>query len=274
MALNDAVIVRGFSRQQDVLLADSMDLVARNASRKELLKFFVAGFENQSTCDAAVVVEAQPPDELRHRPQWDLRGLCHAGVQEVRWRNFCEYLKGLKAADHWIPSLAQRRSDGALISRLWASELGDHNEVFRDLKRIVDEETLQLWLSILRLPSSAVTHPTRFVIVVYRTSPGEVPHGGEQDWRLLELFRRVYNLALADLRQKAKKIVDHRRELMRDLAPSILHHEISSRVVNSVRTLEQLSSILATVDSPQKTDLEELCQSLSLDTETLRAIAC
>ena len=273
MSFPKEIIVRGFSRQQDNLLADAMDLVARNASREELLKFFVNGFVNQSTCDAAMVLESQAPDELRHRAVWQLRGVCQSGVPEPRWRNFCGYLESVRSAEHWIAALAQRKQDAGMISFAWGgSDIANSGEVFSDIRRVVDGQTSNSWLSILRLPAPSASHPTRFFVAIYNAGVDEVPRGGEQDWRLLELFRRVYNLALADLRQKAKQIIDHRREIMRDLAPSIIHHEINSRIVNSVRTLEVLSGFVDHVDVGVREDFSLLFSSLSRDVESLKRI--
>ena len=60
LKLTGAVSVKGFTRQQDVILTESMDLVTGNASREELLEFFITKFKAYSTCTTIFVIDALP----------------------------------------------------------------------------------------------------------------------------------------------------------------------------------------------------------------------
>ena len=188
--LQDSVPVRGFSRKQDILLSEAMDLVTKNASREELLSFFVTRFKNHSTCINIFIVEAIAPSPTDNEEDWILRGLFQAGINIPRWNNFCNYLKGIKRSKNWIPQLIIQRKDEELLSRIWATE--DKNKrIFHDIRRVVDSSKAS-WISILFLPSPTIAYPYRLVFVTYAGGEfgEEPPKGGEQDWRLLMLLSR------------------------------------------------------------------------------------
>jgi len=249
-----------------------MDLVRRNASREELLEFFIAKFKTYSTCTSVFAIEVLIPADEKNLNDWRLKGIFQEGIQQKRWQNYCQYISGIKEGNHWAISLALRRQDEFLISRVWESDPKNQG-IFNDIRRIVDYEKAN-WLSILLLPAPSALYPVRIIAVTYeagRTEEG-APHGGEQDWRLLMFFRHIYDLSLFGLRREAKRIIDHRKELLRDLAPSIIHHEIHSRIINSQRALELLKNRLDRLPKNNQELLQGLVNSLLGDIDLLQRI--
>lgn len=158
----------------------------------------------------------------------------------------------------------------------------DFLDVFKDIQRIVDRDK-STWLSILLLKRPTVLHPYRTIFVTYAGFVEErsMPRGSEQDWRLLSFFRYLYDLAIFNLRKEVKNIIRQRKELIRDLAPSIIHHEINSSIVNTARAFEELIAHLemlrpgvdnGTIDSQIYDTINILTKSVQDDIETMSKI--
>jgi len=266
------VIVKGFSREQDRIIAELIDLVKNRGSREELILSFCSKFFKHSDCSSIFAIQAIEPSPLKST-NWELSGISFNGIHEMRWKNFCEYIQTITAPDNWLPKLIKKRKDEGLISRIWSSSK-ENEKLFSDIFRIVNKDKAE-WISVLFLPAPSVNYPIRILIVTYEGSEEAeyLPRGGTQDWRLLLFFKQIYELAIFDVRNVAKQILLQRKMILQDLAPSIIHHEINSRIVNSERALELLIDSINFSEPDTNRNLKDLIESLSRDIKNIKSIS-
>jgi len=101
------------------------------------------------------------------------------------------------------------------------------------------------WVNLLYLKRATVKHPHRFLILWY-TMKGEssLPDSFTQDERALYFFQNFYNLVSFSLKSKAKNIYEQKVNLLKDIAPSTISHEILTNIAQPIYTFEQIKQML------------------------------
>lgn len=97
------------------------------------------------------------------------------------------------------------------------------------------------WINIVYLKRATVKHPHRFLILWYPMKNEEsIPETFAQDERTLYFFQKFYNLVSFSLKSKAKNIYEQKINLLKDIAPSTISHEILTNIAQPIYTFEQI----------------------------------
>jgi len=101
------------------------------------------------------------------------------------------------------------------------------------------------WVNIVHLKRATIKHPHRFLILWY---PMEnemiIPDTFAQDERTLYFFQKFYNLVSFSLKSKAKNIYEQKVNLLKDIAPSTISHEILTNIAQPIYTFEQIKDTI------------------------------
>ena len=103
------------------------------------------------------------------------------------------------------------------------------------------EHSKGAWVNILHLKRATVKHPHRFLILWYPMKDEAIlPDSFAQDERTLYFFQNFYNLVSFSLKSKAKNIYEQKVNLLKDIAPSTISHEILTNIAQPIYTFEQI----------------------------------
>lgn len=90
------------------------------------------------------------------------------------------------------------------------------------------------WLAAVPLPALDDRHPNRALVGIFPVSGDRdqplLPRGATQEWRCLEFLRIAYDLLNHQLASIAEQARAQRRDLLADLAPGIVNHEINQQI--------------------------------------------
>jgi len=109
------------------------------------------------------------------------------------------------------------------------------------------------WVNIVYLKRATFKHSHRFLILWYpMKDENSLPYTFHQDERILYLYRDLYNLVSFSLKAKAKNIYEQKIQLLQQIAPSIISHEILTNIIQPIYTFK---SIAKTIEDP---DIKEI----------------
>lgn len=102
-----------------------------------------------------------------------------------------------------------------------------------EFDRLTDHSD-RVWLAAVALPAFDARQPNQALLGLFRAigDPDQptVPRGAAQEWRALEFLRLAYDLLNHQLASVAEQREAQRRDLLADLAPGIVNHEINQQV--------------------------------------------
>lgn len=225
-------------KQYDKLISAVISKVQENASREDILTFFIGNLSGLSRATAMVVLNGEligsNAEDLLIAPY------IQKGIQENRWKEFIN--KNINQINRSNSPHLYSLLLGEQDIDLWGSEYVQDN--FQEFSSLFDVRKAG-WLNGIYLPRATARHPYRAILLWYpEKSKGEPPIGGEQDWRTLEFFRYCYNLASFQLRKEARTVIEQRKILLQSMAPSILNHEINNRLSNIMDGLNRVEGRL------------------------------
>jgi len=97
------------------------------------------------------------------------------------------------------------------------------------------------WANMIYLKRATVKHHHRFMILWYpMKDENTLPNTFTQDNRALYFFQNFYNLVSFSLKSKAKNIYEQKINLLKDIAPSTISHEILTNIAQPIYTFEQI----------------------------------
>jgi signal transduction histidine kinase len=212
-------------REYDLLLKRLIEAVARHTSRESLLNILLDELKSISSADAIVVLEYVPVRGSGSTFAGEIRGFGQRGIHPKRWHQFCETHSKAAIDDDLLHKVLCEEID----VDLWGSDYFPSR--FAEFRSLFDTFKGG-WLSGIHLPPATANQNARAIFVWYTAGADQesVPRGGDQDWRLLGMFRLCYSMATFHLRQAARTIIMQRQELLRSLTPAILSHEVFKRV--------------------------------------------
>jgi signal transduction histidine kinase len=214
----------------DTLVAEMLALVRSAGSREALLDLVMSRLAEES--DQRVGLGYLLISGVPHRSSEGL-----ASVKIERTSGFQpERAAAFQAAAP--PRLAGSRLVDALIS-------DTENLDFLPLELIRDflydgefdglyDRPAGAWLAAVALPALDARQPNRALIGLFRSAGSRdqpaLPRGAAQEWRSLEFLRVAYDLLNHQLASVAEQREAQRRDLIADLAPGIVQHEINQQL--------------------------------------------
>lgn len=128
------------------------------------------------------------------------------------------------------------------------------------------EHSKGAWVNILYLKRATVKHPHRFLILWYPMKDENIlPDSFAQDERTLYFFQNFYNLVSFSLKSKAKNIYEQKVNLLKDIAPSTISHEILTNISQPIYTFEQIKDNIR-----QPLEEQELLETFERNIEMLK----
>lgn len=243
-------------RQYDKLLVEILHKISNNVTREALLEYFSEELFKLSTVTYLVILEAYNED-----------------ITEVD--------------DLSVLLLKDRNKNRNLLSQIKKGELRrraeekfstNHIDV-SFLNEILNQSTMQIswhsewekpgffacfipystidkggWMNIILLKRATSQHPSRFFFMWYPGSYENEPNNFAQDERVLYLFREYYEMASFKIKREARNIFEHRLELLKEIAPSIISHEILIRIRTIHTTMNYLLNDLEKVQTMQNSE--------------------
>ena len=101
------------------------------------------------------------------------------------------------------------------------------------------------WVNIINLKRATTRHPNRIVIAWYNSKPDNIiPPSFAQDERVFYYMKYFYNLISFSIKTKARTIFEHRLELLKEITPSIINHEILTNLKASLSSFKHISNEL------------------------------
>jgi len=97
------------------------------------------------------------------------------------------------------------------------------------------------WINMVYLKRATVKHPHRFLLLWYPMKDEDtLPSTFAQDERTLYFFQQFYNLVSFSLKSKAKNIYEQKINLLKEIAPSTISHEILTNIAQPIYSFEQI----------------------------------
>lgn len=214
-------------------------------SREDLLRQFIRKLEffiQQGKTDTlfALIVEEITAEQQFIRYQ--LADYLGPAIHEHHWRNFATKLEnGVERP--FFRALLDAQTDisiwhGHSLATVYpyADEFDDLIRVATGIKSTNDALHSAFWLSAITLRSEEVDQPHRLIFVVYpnygtAASP-KVGRAATHEWRMLQLLRIAYNQLDHEIRHLDRRIAAQRSDMIRDLGPGFLAHELHTHIAN------------------------------------------
>lgn len=216
--------------EYDEWVAELFRLTDAATPRETLLRAFADRFASIHGSDKdgpwVLVLEAELPRETG-TPNY--RGFYQRGIQPDRWKNFCERLK--KLGDD--PLLARVFKERKRLEQWYLPYFAgaDYQGLFEglvDTRKRYGEANL--WLSAQ--PLFGEWNDGHAVLLLYPNKGQHFdlypPPGGAQDLRLLEVLAAMYRQLDYQIKNLAVYVERARRDLINQLAPGLLHHELNA----------------------------------------------
>jgi signal transduction histidine kinase len=219
-------------REYDEWVAELFRLTDAATPRENLLRAFADRFAAIHAVNRdgpwIVVLEAEFPREEGSTPIY--RGFYQRGAHPDQWKRFCEQLP--KQADD--PLLARVFKERKHLDQWYLPYFAgvDYQGLFDGLidtkKRFNGEPNL--WLSAQPLFGDSPDGHAVFVLYPNRGRIFDLytPPGATQDMRLLVVLAAMYRQLEVQIKNLAVYVERARRDLINQLAPGLLHHELYS----------------------------------------------
>jgi signal transduction histidine kinase len=213
----------------DRVIGDIIESLRQATSREALIDSVMSALATDVSADAIgyVVLEA---DLLGHSQASPIRVSSSAGFNASRIQNFIERGRERLAASHLILRvMVEKEAQELLPTELTRGVI--YEGEFDDL---IDDHKRGAWLCAIPLPNADAVHPARMLVAIYPVIGDPLhpalPRGAEQEWRVLGFLRVAYELLNHQLTNVADVVALHRRDIIADLAPSIVNHEINQQL--------------------------------------------
>lgn len=185
------------------------------------------------------------------------RGFAARGVQEDRWANYCRDILPKSANSRLLEQLLFGHHNLEVIHSFYLPDYAGEFDALVRRKR-------DFWINAIALPATASHYPSRTLIALYpaRASvDGElrVPRSAVQEWRVLHFTAIAYQHLAHQLAGLAEQVAARRGQLLNELAPGILHHEMGA-CLNLMRANlnDQMKTVVQLLETYEAPELEQL----------------
>jgi signal transduction histidine kinase len=264
-----------FDRLMDAIL----EKVKQAVSREELVKFTLESLADDENACAGLCYFCLDADIGLNG---DLSGLtisASALIHERRLANFvANRLPGLATSKLILDVLVDRLTLEFLPTEHLAAS-GYRN----DFAELVASAADRLWLCALPLPAADANHSARMLVALYPVTGSidapSLPRGATLEWRVMSFLRVAYEMLNHQLSSTRELVLRQRRELLADLAPGIVNHEINQQInafAEAIKLMIWGAHGLDAIIPQGNTDFEALLSGLRTvrdAADRLRAIA-
>lgn len=209
----------------DSLQIKILEIVRTGRSREDLLRELTAtladGSQDQRSALGYLVIEARPIQ----CGEWDAEIIRHTGFNESRFQNYITNSAYIWKRSPILTKLIADREEFDFIYTGYMDKDAYHGE-FAGLS----DGRKDVWFAAVPLPSLDRSLPDRALIGLYpaagRREMPDLPRGARHEWWTLQFAQHAYNLLNHQLAGRAEQVAAQRRNLIADLAPGAINHEI------------------------------------------------
>ena len=272
------------TRRYDQIIARLFEQVQAANSCEQMLDWSLdelddLGAYSGSSC--FFVIEA----ECRDGAILLLRGGSQRRLHPKHWDNFCQgILPKLKKSQ-----LLRQLFIGYVDVNLWflpyiydyAGEFDNLHSKKNSNRRGDQASRGSYWLSALPLPSRNKFHPARALCALYPDHGSHAlpapPSGAAQEWRVLHFVQLAYGQLEHQLTNITSLIQARREQLIHELAPGIIHHEMQQRLniigVDLNKFISQLYDLAEDFYEPRLNQAAQEAITLQGSVQEARAIS-
>lgn len=239
---------RAAGREYDDWIDEIFRATQRGIWREDLLKEFMGRlgqFMDDDKTDAwfaLVIEEISTEKEFVH---YKLSEKLGSGIDPKHWLNYAVHLQDGQDRP-FFRALLEAKAEQADIGVWYGHSLntvypynGELNELVRVMQKkdkCIKDSLDAFWLSAITLKSEEADQPHRLLFIVYpnqgtAVSP-KVGRAAAHEWRLLQLLRIAYRQLDHELRNLDRRIAAQRVDMIRDLGPGFLAHELHTHLAN------------------------------------------
>lgn len=153
---------------------------------------------------------------------------------------------------------------GGLLTSVYpyTGEFNDLIQVTRSEKERLVEPLDTFWLSAIKLEAEEPDQPHRLLFLAYpnhgTVASPKVGRAAAQEWRMLQLLRIAYRQVDHKIHDLDRRIAAQRVDILRDLGPGFLAHELHTHLANlydlNIMLIGHVKSLLNTY--PQNPDIQ------------------
>jgi signal transduction histidine kinase len=214
----------------DELQLEILALVRAARSREDLLKMVIGRLAAGSAEERAALCYIVFEGRSMAGGQLEVEPILQAGLQPDRFQAFA---RESIAVFRDSPILARLFSEGQTVDFSYTEYLrgtgysGEFDPLIEGRKR-------GIWITGVPLPGIDSTMPDRALVGLYpSTGPVDLPslpRGARPEWRLMEFLQTGYALLNHQLEGRAELVAADRRNLIADLAPQAINHELATQL--------------------------------------------
>ena len=226
------------TRRYDQIIAQLFEQIQAANSCEQMLDWSLDeldDLQDHSGSSGFFVLEA----ECRDGEILLLRGGSQRRLQPNHWNNFTKRILPDMKASEFLRQLFIEQTSVELWYLPYIYEYSGefdslHNKSNRDRN---DRKTQRgrYWLSALPLPARDDFHPIRVLCALYPDHGNHnlpaPPSGAAQEWRVLRFIQLAYAQLEHQLTNITNLIQLRRQQLLNELAPGIIHHELQQRLL-------------------------------------------
>jgi len=240
---------RAAGREYDTWIDEIFRATQSGEWREDLLRHFIHKlglFMEQGRTDAlfAMVVEEITTEQkfVRYR----LGEFLGTGIDKKHWHNYAAMLEDGKERA-FFRALLDEPTEQADIG-VWHVRsligvypyMGELDQLVRVVTTAGRSNTEDVrdafWLSVIALKSEEADQPHRLMLVAYpnhgtAASP-KVGPAAAHEWRMMQLLRIAYRQLDHEIRHLDRRIAAQRGDMIRDLGPGFLAHELHTHLAN------------------------------------------
>ncbi len=238
---------RAAGREYDEWIDAIFRSVQNGEWRENLLSQFIGKlgrFMEQGKSDALFALVIEEINSGKEFVRYRLSNWLGTAIHAEHWRNYALAIQDGKDRG-LFRALIDGASDQIDIGVWFGRSLTDvypYDDEFDSLINAAHpagrhvEPLDAVWLSALSLKSEEADQPNRLLFIVYNNlgtaaSP-KIGRAAAHEWRIMQLLRIAYRQLDHEINHLGKRILAHRADIIRDLGPGFLAHELHAYMAN------------------------------------------
>ncbi len=239
---------RAAGREYDIWSDDIFRSIQAGDYREDILKQFInhlSVFLQEKRSDALFAVVIEEITDGHKFIHYRLTEHLGPTIHKKHWQNYGERVAN--GTDHpFFRAILDPELEHEGLGVWYGSSLTSvypYTNEFNDLIQVccnygepLQEPLSAFWLSAIKLESEEVDQPHRLIFIAYpnhgtAASP-KVGRAAAQEWRMLQLLSIAYRQVDHKIRNLNQRIAAQRVDMLRDLGPGFLAHELHTHLAN------------------------------------------